>query len=802
MTTLAFEITAEGVAAQKALDTFVRKMRDVQGASKAAGQTGAQSAEQLAEAFDRLNTKVATLPNQFRQVGQGSQAALGSVANLTAQFNDIGVTLASGQSPFLIAIQQGTQISQIFGGQGVGAIMATLKGAFLSLLSPVSLLTIGLIAGGGALVQWLASAGEAEPTADNLAKTISTLTQALDSYNAYIATSAKSTAELTKQFGEFAAGIQGFQEFLAGIELGKALDANLASIDDLKGPLSQIAATNKELIAQEQYLAELRASGADAYTQTIAEGGVDQLRTQIEGAAKRLGILPEEALRLYSALEEIGKSTALEDIASSALNAQAVLVELYGTGLQVPAPLRDAAKALDEMAKSAAESVKATEDLASDVYDALNGQEALNAAASGLSGYFSAALGPLTNIVNKLFEGAQAASDLIRKQAALNYIQDNQPGGTGYLASQYAQYGAGRQAFDQGARESQYALPSTPRASRSGGAAKLDDFDTLVKQAEAAMTRLDVAIATVNEKVRAGLLTTAEGVGAVASAKKQAADQLAGLIPQIDAVSEAAGPKAAGQVEKWRAALQGLAGDIKTISTDMSKTLSDSFASSFADFITGSESAGDAFEAFGKTVIDQLAKIAADKFTASFITPLIDGLFGSILPSAQGNVIAGSSVMAFAKGGLAGHSNSIVRRPTLFGLMGEAGPEAILPFKDGGVLAHIGGVQTRLPLKRGAGGVLGVDVGNPFDAMLAGMSRRVGSSAAPVAGGGSTVVNISTPAGTQAEVSERNEGGSRVLDVMIREVQGRIAADLGRGVGPLSDVLGANFGVRRRPGGL
>jgi lambda family phage tail tape measure protein len=56
----------------------------------------------------------------------------------------------------------------------------------------------------------------------------------------------------------------------------------------------------------------------------------------------------------------------------------------------------------------------------------------------------------------------------------------------------------------------------------------------------------------------------------------------------------------------------------------------------------------------------------------------IGGLF-----SAKGNAFTAQGVQAFAKGGA--FSNSIVRQPTLFrfadgvGMMGEAGPEAIMP---------------------------------------------------------------------------------------------------------------------------
>ncbi|TPM59157.1 hypothetical protein FJ959_09825 [Mesorhizobium sp. B2-2-4] len=77
--------------------------------------------------------------------------------NLAAQFNDIGVQLAGGQSPFLIALQQGTQITQALGPSGVKGAVAAVGGAFLSMINPVSLATIAIIAGGGFVVQYFAS---------------------------------------------------------------------------------------------------------------------------------------------------------------------------------------------------------------------------------------------------------------------------------------------------------------------------------------------------------------------------------------------------------------------------------------------------------------------------------------------------------------------------------------------------------------------------------------------------------------------------------------------------------------------
>ena len=84
---------------------------------------------------------------------------------------------------------------------------------------------------------------------------------------------------------------------------------------------------------------------------------------------------------------------------------------------------------------------------------------------------------------------------------------------------------------------------------------------------------------------------------------------------------------------------------------------------------------------------------------------VIDG--GEVVPSAKGNVFAKNKIVPYQMGG-------IVSRPTIFpmsngaGLMGEAGPEGILPLKRGrdgklGVIAQ-GGAGTNITVNVDASG--------------------------------------------------------------------------------------------------
>lgn len=104
-------------------------------------------------------------------------------ANLAAQFQDIAVQLQGGASPFTVALQQGTQINQVLGQAGATGVVGLLGSAFKSLITPTSLATIGIIALGGAAVQYGAKAIGAVDDLDAKLKTHADLIKSLkDAY--------------------------------------------------------------------------------------------------------------------------------------------------------------------------------------------------------------------------------------------------------------------------------------------------------------------------------------------------------------------------------------------------------------------------------------------------------------------------------------------------------------------------------------------------------------------------------------------------------------------------------------------
>lgn len=124
------------------------------GAISAREMASAVRAEEAAYARSVAAINSSTDALQRNQVMAANGAGQFSTANVAAQFQDIAVTSAMGMAPLQIALQQGTQISAAFGNMGAAGAVKTLGAAFMSIVSPVSLVTIGLVAGAAAAIQY------------------------------------------------------------------------------------------------------------------------------------------------------------------------------------------------------------------------------------------------------------------------------------------------------------------------------------------------------------------------------------------------------------------------------------------------------------------------------------------------------------------------------------------------------------------------------------------------------------------------------------------------------------------------
>jgi len=179
-------------------------------------------------------------------------------SNLAAQFQDIAVQLQGGQSPFTIALQQGTQINQVLGRAGAGGVVSLLGTAFASLLTPVSLATIGIIALGGFAVQYGAKAIGAIGDLDDKLKAHAELIKSLkdaygeagkgvdiavkDSISVLKTLLGLSTADLQKQFRNLAnSAVTSMSEFTTlGDAAGQSIETTASKFAAFKGPIDDL----------------------------------------------------------------------------------------------------------------------------------------------------------------------------------------------------------------------------------------------------------------------------------------------------------------------------------------------------------------------------------------------------------------------------------------------------------------------------------------------------------------------------------------------------------------------------------
>ncbi|MGD1880856.1 MAG: phage tail length tape measure family protein [Paracoccaceae bacterium] len=236
-----------------------------------------------------------------RQVANANRAAAGSVANLTAQGNDLLVMVASGQSPWLLAAQQGTQINQVFTQLGGGK--AALRGigqAALAMVSPLSLATLATIAGGAALIQWATSAKEAKAEATALAEAMEGIRQ--------------STQEARDAVALFNSGLRS-QEQLTVMQQIRAIEAEISTLEAQRDArsgrnaqaiqfrinarqaelqsLQQLIAENNTAVSQEERLQRIREKANDAAQRIIAKAEAE--RRAREEAQQTLNVLQNQA---------------------------------------------------------------------------------------------------------------------------------------------------------------------------------------------------------------------------------------------------------------------------------------------------------------------------------------------------------------------------------------------------------------------------------------------------------------------------------------------------------------------------
>jgi lambda family phage tail tape measure protein len=138
----------------------------------------------------------------------------------------------------------------------------------------------------------------------------------------------------------------------------------------------------------------------------------------------------------------------------------------------------------------------------------------------------------------------------------------------------------------------------------------------------------------------------------------------------------------------------------KQVQEQLAQTIESSMESAFMSMVDGTKSAKDAFKDMARTIIAELYKVLVVQRAVGQFKAGGGGILGSLAPLfgfANGGAFQGGNVIPFANGGVVNSPTTFPMRGGQTGLMGEAGPEAIMPLKRTasgklGVVAEGGGV--------------------------------------------------------------------------------------------------------------
>lgn len=245
-----------------------------------------------------LNTGAAGLNN----LGMSAKATTAALRQVPAQFTDIVTSLAAGQRPLQVLLQQGGQLKDVFG--GIGPAASALGGYIKGLVNPFS---VAALAVGGLIIAQKAGADEARE------------------YAKALVLSGNAVGTTTGQ-------LQGYAENIAKItgNQSKAADALADFAQNGKVGANSLEAFARAALAFE------KATG-QAVSKTVAQFA-ELGRSPVEASVKlneQMNYLTADIYKQIKALEDQGRATAAADLAQKAFadtieNRSAMVIQNLG----------------------------------------------------------------------------------------------------------------------------------------------------------------------------------------------------------------------------------------------------------------------------------------------------------------------------------------------------------------------------------------------------------------------------------------------------------------------------------------
>lgn len=640
---------ASGKATQKQIQ---RLQSEKQLASAALASARAIEAETAATLKSSQAAKTAT---------RSAQRFGGSFGGIAAQFQDVGVSIAGGMSPGIVALQQGTQIAgqlELAMRSGASA-SAVLRSAFASLVSPVSLVTIGVTALAGILLQqsfssWGGEAVKLEDRLDRVSQALKRLkdlgreveevdlAKALnDSFkNIAIDENIRRIKLEAENLKKSLAGVFGAE--VSGFRVGDFGRTNLAAV---KEELEAVGKNGQYTIDVLQRLASEASTGAISVEKFVSDSN-----RIFDNVVK---LAPESA----DAVEEL--RSGMVDLATEVVRTGAQFsnadqnIRTLSNGVQVAGPIMDAALKVGEAAAHR---------LARETEVAQQQAEELRKKLDRLDRHFEAdfvlnvSLDGDVGKVEYMLAAIGAPESLIDRARQQRFKFTNQAGGTPT---------PGRKPLD---------LNAPGVKSRRGGGPKQNEFERQIESIQKRTQAIQAQATTFNMSTEAAARYKAQQD--LINAANEAGISLSPTV--VSSIDEQASAYAAAtaRLEQMRDRQQSIQGISQILYNGVkgARSFSDALrkvANSLLDVATQGL-------LLGKGPLAGLFGGGGQK-SGGLFGSVLSGLFGAF-GFANGGAFGPGGVQAFATGG-------VVNRPTVFpfangvGLMGEAGAEAIMPLR-------------------------------------------------------------------------------------------------------------------------
>lgn len=288
----------------------------------ATGELGAKS-KAAASAADTEAAAKKRNAAASREMTTANRQAAGATGNLVAQFNDIGMMLAAGQNPLQLAIQQGTQITQVIGPMGAAGAAKALGTAFVNMVSPLNLVTLGVIAVAGTMIQWLTSA---DTEADALNVQLERQKAALEGIVA-------ETENLRLQRGMMLSGAQSEDEQVL-LERNNALLAERAAIDEKLANNFAVVGNFRAAAAKAELEARREAINVQIGANNVALVALEKAR-ELKAETEQSVAAAQNLKGAVDAVASVISRAASGDLSGPFLRAQGAANTLLGIANQI-----------------------------------------------------------------------------------------------------------------------------------------------------------------------------------------------------------------------------------------------------------------------------------------------------------------------------------------------------------------------------------------------------------------------------------------------------------------------------------